>query len=41
MCLAVTFKTGWDYFLYGLGKWLMPSLIVTLFLSSVVIYQYL
>jgi hypothetical protein len=25
----VTFKTGWDYFLFGLGKWLIPSLIVT------------
>ncbi len=32
---AIIFKTGWEYFLYGLGKWLMPSLIVTLFLSSV------
>ena len=31
----VTFKNGWDYFLYGLGKWLMPSLIVTLFIVSV------
>jgi hypothetical protein len=30
----VTFKTGWDYFLYGLGKWLIPSLIVTLFFSA-------
>jgi hypothetical protein len=28
----VTFKTGWDYFLFGLGKWLIPSLIVTVFL---------
>ena len=32
----VTFKTGWDYFLYGLGKWLIPSLIVTVFLLSLV-----
>jgi hypothetical protein len=30
----VTFKTGKDYFLYGLGKWLIPSLIVTLFFST-------
>ncbi|MDE3185100.1 MAG: hypothetical protein KGM16_16950 [Bacteroidota bacterium] len=30
----VTFKTGWDYFLYGLGKWLTPSLVVTIFLST-------
>ena len=30
----VTFKTGWDYFLYGLGKWLMPSLVVAVFFSS-------
>jgi hypothetical protein len=30
----VTFKTGKDYFLYGLGKWLIPSLIVTLFFSA-------
>ena len=30
----VTFKTGWDYFLFGLGKWLIPSLIVTVFLLS-------
>ena len=27
----VTFKTGWDYFLYGLGKWLIPSLVVAVF----------
>lgn len=27
----VTFKTGKDYFLYGLGKWLVPSLIVAVF----------
>lgn len=27
----VTFKSGWDYFLYGLGKWAMPSLIVAVF----------
>ena len=32
---AIIFKSGWEYFLYGLGKWLMPSLIVTLFLSFV------
>ncbi len=32
---AIIFKTGWEYFLYGLGKWLVPSLIVTLFLSFV------
>ena len=30
----VTFKTGWDYFLYGLGKWLLPSLIVGVLLLS-------
>ena len=30
----LTFKTGWDYFLYGLGKWLVPSLAVTIFLST-------
>lgn len=24
----VTFRTGWDYFLYGLGKWLMPSVLI-------------
>ena len=30
----VTFKTGWDYFLFGLGKWLIPSLIVTAGLLS-------
>ena len=29
----VTFKTGWDYFLYGLGKWLMPSLVVMMLFS--------
>lgn len=29
----VTFKTGWDYFMYGLGKWTIPSLIVTVFFS--------
>lgn len=29
----ITFKTGSDYFLYGLGKWLIPSLILTLTLS--------
>jgi len=27
----VTFKTGWDYFLYGLGKWLLPSLVIMMF----------
>lgn len=27
----VTFKTGRDYFLYGLGKWLVPSLLVIFF----------
>ena len=31
----VTFKSGSDYFLYGLGKWLIPSVIVTIFLLSV------
>jgi len=30
----VTFKTGWDYFMYGLGKWAIPSLIVTVFFSA-------
>ena len=30
----VTFKSGWDYFLYGLGKWLVPSLIVAVFFSA-------
>lgn len=30
----VTFKTGWDYFLYGLGKSVIPSLIVTVFFST-------
>ena len=29
----VTFKTGWDYFLYGLGKWLLPSLVVMMLFS--------
>lgn len=29
----VTFKTGRDYFLYGLGKWLVPSLLVIAFFS--------
>lgn len=24
----VTFRTGWDYFLYGLGKWLIPSVLI-------------
>jgi hypothetical protein len=28
----ITFKTGWDYFLYGLGKWLIPSVIVSVML---------
>ncbi len=32
---TIIFKSGWEYFLYGLGKWLVPSLIVTLFLSTV------
>ena len=32
---AIIFKSGWEYFLYGLGKWLVPSLIATLFLSFV------
>jgi hypothetical protein len=27
----VTFKTGTDYFFYGLGKWLIPSLIASIF----------
>lgn len=31
----VTFKTGRDYFLYGLGKWLIPSLIVSVFFLAV------
>jgi len=31
----VTFKTGWDYFFYGLGKWLMPSLVVTMLFSLI------
>lgn len=31
----VTFKTGRDYFLYGLGKWLIPSIIVSVFFSAV------
>lgn len=31
----ITFKTGWDYFLYGLGKWLIPSLIFSLTLSFI------
>ena len=30
----VSFKTGWDYFLYGLGKWLMPSLVVMMLFSA-------
>ncbi len=29
----ITFKTGWDYFLYGLGAWLVPSMIVSIILS--------
>ena len=29
----ITFKTGWDYFLYGLGTWLIPSIIVSIMLS--------
>src|ERR1035438_10435590 len=31
----VTFRTGRDYFLYGLGKWLVPSLIVAVFLACI------
>ncbi len=31
----VTFKTGSDYFLYGLGKWLAPSLVVTIIFLSI------
>lgn len=31
----VTFKSGGDYFLYGLGKWAIPSLIVSVFFSAV------
>jgi len=30
----ITFKTGSDYFLYGLGTWAIPSLIVTIFFSA-------
>ena len=30
----VTFKSGWDYFLYGLGKWLFPSLLVVILFSA-------
>lgn len=30
----VTYKSGWDYFLYGLGKWLVPSLLVIIFFSA-------
>lgn len=29
----ITFKTGRDYFFYGLGKWLVPSIIVIAFFS--------
>ena len=29
----ITFKTGWDYFLYGLGTWLVPAIIVSIMLS--------
>ena len=29
----ITFKTGWDYFFYGLGAWLVPSIIVSIMLS--------
>lgn len=41
----VTFKTGWDYFLYGLGKWLMPSLVIimlfcTLFFRNIIINKH-
>ena len=28
----ITFKTGWDYFLYGLGTWIIPSVIVSVML---------
>ena len=28
----IIFKTGWDYFLYGLSKWLIPSVIVSVML---------
>ena len=34
----VTFKTGRDYFLYGLGKWLVPSLLVIIFLSTMLFF---
>lgn len=30
----VTFKTGWDYFLFGIGKSFIPSLMITAFLLS-------
>lgn len=30
----VTFKTGRDYFLYGLGKWAIPSLVAFVFFSA-------
>lgn len=32
----ITFKSGWDYFLYGLGKWFIPSLIFSLTLSVII-----
>lgn len=34
----VTFKTGRDYFLYGLGKWLVPSLLVIIFFSTMLLF---
>lgn len=33
----VTFRTGWDYFLYGLGKWLVPSFLL---LFSILVFRY-
>src|SRR6185312_12320875 len=34
----VTFKTGGDYFMYGLGKWLVPSLLVIIFFSTMLLF---
>ena len=34
----VTFKTGRDYFLYGLGKWLVPSLLVIIFFAAILFF---
>lgn len=34
----VTFKTGMDYFLYGLGKWLVPSLLVIIFFAAILFF---